>query len=67
MLFSSHNISGEVISKFERQNVDAIQVKTFVTLKRYLHATNLKLEAMRSLRKSVETLVLLKESPEIAL
>ena len=56
VLFSCDNISSEVISKFERQNVDDIQVKVLSTLKRYLYATNSPLKAMHNLRKSVENL-----------
>ena len=67
VLFSSDNISGEFITKFERQNLDDIQGKILSTLKRYLCATKSQFQAMHFLRKSVETLVLLKEIPEITL
>ena len=67
VLFSSDNISGEFISKFERQNLDDIQGKILSTLKRYLCATKSQFQAMHFLRKSVETLLLLKEIPEITL
>ena len=67
MLFSSDNISNELITKLERQNVDDIQGKILSTLKRYLQATNSHFQALRYFRKSVETLVLLKEIPQITL
>ena len=67
VLFSSDNISGEFISKFERQNLDDIQGKILSTLNRYLCATKSQFQAMHFLRKSVETLVLLKEIPQITL
>ena len=66
-LFTTDNISGELISKFERQKVDDIQGKILLTLKRYLYATNSQLQALHYFRKSVETLVLLKEIPEITI
>ena len=67
VLFSSDNISNELITKLERQNVDDIQGKILSTLKRYLQATNSHFQALRYFRKSVETLVLLKEIPQITL
>ena len=67
VLFSTNNISGEVISKFERQKVDDIQGETLLTLKSYLYATNSQYQAFHSFRKSVEALVLLKEIPEITI
>ena len=66
-LFSTDNISSELISKFERQKVDDIQGKTLLTLKRYLYATNSEFQALHHFRKSVEALVLLKEIPEITI
>ena len=67
VLFSTDNISGELISKLERQKVDDIQGKTLLTLKRYLYATNSDFQALHYFRKSVEALVLLKEIPEITI
>ena len=67
VLFSSDNISDELISKSERQNVNDIQGKILSTLKRYLYATNSQLQALHYFRKSVETLVILKEIPQITL
>ena len=67
VLFSSDNIADELISTSERQNVNDIQGKILSTLKRYLYATNSQLQALHYFRKSVETLVILKEIPQITL
>ena len=67
VLFSSDNISGESISKFERQDLNDIQGKLLSTLKHYLYATNSQVQALHYFRKSVETLVILKEIPQITL
>ena len=67
MLFSSDNISDELISKVERQNVDDIQGNILSILKCYLYTTKSQLQALHYFRKSIETLVALREIPPIIL
>ena len=65
-LFSSDDCS-EQLSNLEKRRIENIQENILLKLQRYIYATNTKSAALFHFRKTIETLIKLKEIPVIML